>query len=321
MWNPLRGDRAWWPDTSLAQGPCEDARSVRCAFVSDVHLGTRGCQAELLLEFLRCHRFETLVLVGDILDGWSLRRSWHWTEGHSKVVREVLALAERGTRVVYVAGNHDEFRRSWLHLDISGVELCDEFDYVTEDGRRLLVQHGDRFDIAIRNARWLAHLGDRAYQFALQLNTWVNRARRRLGRPYWSLSAWLKLRVKNAVSYIGSFEHAVTEDARKRGYDGVVCGHIHHAEMRDMDGVLYCNDGDWVESCTALVEHDGGELEIVRWVEERERVLGTPERVGRPAALDSLPRRAPAAATAVARTVPGHEPVSTSADEGVRRAS
>lgn len=315
MWNTRRGLESFWPGSPLADDGETEARHVRCAFLSDVHLGTRGCQAELLLEYLRSHRFETLVLVGDIIDGWSLRRSWYWPAAHGAVVREILNLVERGTRVVYVAGNHDEFLRAWLHLDLHGIELCDEFEHVTADGRRLLVQHGDRFDIAIRNARWLAFLGDRAYQLALELNTLVNRVRRRLGRPYWSLSAWLKLKVKNAVSYIGSFEHAVTEDARRRGYDGVVCGHIHHAELRDIDGVLYCNDGDWVESCTALVEHEGGELEIIRWVEERERVLGGPP-APRRRAPGGLPGRAsrPGPARGLVTPTPGlASPVATSA--------
>jgi UDP-2,3-diacylglucosamine pyrophosphatase LpxH len=240
----------------------------RTIWISDVHLGTRGCKAEFLLEFLRVSDAVTLYLVGDIVDGWRLRKSWYWPQAHNDVVEKTLRKVRKGTRVIYVPGNHDEWLRDYTLLQFGGVEVVEEAVHVTADGRRLLVIHGDAFDAVVKHARWLAFLGDGAYTAALWLNRHFNTARRRLGYPYWSLSAYLKLRVKNAVQYIGSFAEAVCDEARRRGFDGVVCGHIHHAEMRELDGVLYCNDGDWVESCTALVEHFDGRLELIDWIRE-----------------------------------------------------
>ncbi len=239
----------------------------RAIFISDIHLGTRGCQAGLLLDFLRHTESDTLYLVGDIIDGWRLRRAWYWHQSHNDVVQKLLRKARKGTRVIYVPGNHDEALRDYTDLHFGGVYVTMEALHTTADGRRLLVIHGDMFDGVIRYAKWLALLGDAAYNFVLALNTWFNYGRRRLGLPYWSLSAYLKYRVKNAVEYISNFEHAIAEEARRRGLDGVVCGHIHHAEIRDIGGIVYCNDGDWVESCTALVEHQDGRLEILRWAE------------------------------------------------------
>lgn len=253
-------------------------RRYRSIWISDIHLGTRGCKADLLLDFLRVHDCDRLYLVGDIIDGWRLKRSWYWNEDQNRVVKEVLSKSEEGTRVHYICGNHDEFLRDYLGLLFGGVTLEDEAVHRCADGRRLLVLHGDKFDVCIRNARWLAFLGDRAYHACLVMNDWFNRVRRRFGYSYWSLSAYLKLKVKNAVSFIGRFEEAVAAETRARGFDGVVCGHIHHAEMREVDGILYCNDGDWVESCTALVEHFDGSLEILRWAE----VAPELERVGAP---------------------------------------
>jgi len=217
--------------------------------------------------FLRGLRCQHLYLVGDILDGWRLRKSWYWDEAHDEVLRLVLAHARNGTSVTYVPGNHDEMLRSWvpLRLEIGGIKLCDEAAHVTADGRRLLVMHGDEFDSVVRYARFLALLGDGAYELALVLNRWFNLLRRRLGYPYWSLSSWLKRQVKEAIKAIDRFETALAGAARERGFHGVVCGHIHHAEMRDLGGVQYLNCGDWVESCTALVEHENGTLELVDW--------------------------------------------------------
>jgi len=243
-------------------------KHFRTLFLSDLHLGSRGCQARLLLDFMRFHDAEQIYLVGDIVDGWRLRKSWYWTEDQNRVAKEVLQKSESGTRVHYLCGNHDEFLREYVGLVFGGVTLEDEAVHVCADDRRLLVMHGDRFDVCIRNAKWLALLGDHAYRACLVVNTWFNLARRRLGYGYWSLSAYLKARVKNAVSYVGRFEEAVMEETRRRGFDGVVCGHIHHAEMREVEGLLYCNDGDWVESCTALVERFDGSLAIVRWADE-----------------------------------------------------
>lgn len=244
----------------------------RTVWVSDTHLGTKGCRADLLLEFLRSFEAETLYLVGDIIDGWRLKKSWFWAPSHSEVVHEILAKARRGTRVVYVPGNHDEAMREFAGLMIGTLEVQRQVVHTTADGRRLLVLHGDQFDGIVTYARWLAKLGDWAYCTLIEANRVFNEARRRMGFGYWSLSAALKGMVKDAVAFIDDFEHAIAEEARRHGVDGVVCGHIHKAEMRDIEGILYCNDGDWVEGCTGLVEHTDGTLQIVEWATERQLV-------------------------------------------------
>ncbi|MCK6452436.1 MAG: UDP-2,3-diacylglucosamine diphosphatase [Alphaproteobacteria bacterium] len=245
-------------------------RRYRSIWISDVHLGTRGCKAEFLLDFLRHTESDHLYLVGDIIDGWRLKRSWYWHQTHNDVIQKLLRKARKGTNVVYVAGNHDEVLRDYLGLQLGGVMLMGEAVHETADRRQLLVIHGDAFDGVVRYAPWLARLGDKAYSLALAANNALNLARRRLGYPYWSFSAVLKAKVKNAVKYVDDFERALAAEARRRGVDGVVCGHIHKAEIRTVDGVLYCNDGDWVESCTALVESHEGDLSIVHWVSERQ---------------------------------------------------
>lgn len=247
--------------TPRTQGPL----AVRTAWISDLHLGTVGCRATDLLDFLEHLECEQLYLVGDIIDGWQLRRAWNWPQAHSDVIQALLAIARRGTRVVFIAGNHDEFARRYIGVTIGGIQVADECTHVTADGRRLWILHGDQFDGVIRCAKWLAYTGDILYEFSLRANRWLDVCRAALGLPYWSLSQYLKLKVKRAVNYVGDFENAVAREARRRGMDGVVCGHIHHAEMRMIDDVLYANDGDWVESLTALVEHYDGHLEIVRW--------------------------------------------------------
>ena len=236
---------------------------VRTVWISDIHLGTPGCQALALLEFLKDVECETLYLVGDIIDGWQLRRTWYWPQAHNDVVQKILRKARKGTRVVFVPGNHDEFARRYREHNFGGVDVVEDCIHTTADGKRLWITHGDLFDGVIQCARWLAYLGDAAYELMLRINRHLNHFRARVGLPYWSLSKYLKLKVKRAVSYVSDFEGAVAREARKRGVDGVVCGHIHHAEMRMIDGVLYCNDGDWVESLTALVEHPDGRLEII----------------------------------------------------------
>lgn len=242
-----------------------ELRHYRTLFLSDIHLGTRGCQAELLLDFMRFNDAETIYLVGDIVDAWRLRRSWYWSQAHNDVVQKLLRKGRKGARIVYLPGNHDEFLRNYLGTHFGGVEVVDTCIHDTVDGRRLLVIHGDQFDVVVRHAKWLAFLGDWAYEAALGVNTVLNKVRRFLGFPYWSLSAWAKLKVKNAVNFIGAFEQALSGEARRQGADGVVCGHIHHAAMRDIGGVAYINTGDWVESCTAVAEHHDGRLEILRW--------------------------------------------------------
>ncbi len=246
----------------------ENARHYRAIWISDVHLGTRGCKADHLLDFLKYAEADTFYLVGDIIDGWRLKRSWYWPQAHNDVVQKLLRKARKGTKVLFIPGNHDEFARDYAELSFGDIQVALDAIHVTADGKRLLVLHGDAFDGVVKYAKWLAHLGDGAYSVALWLNHWLNVVRRRLGLSYWSLSAFLKHKVKNAVQYIANYEDTVAEEARKRGVDGVVCGHIHHAEMREIDGILYCNDGDWVESCTALVEHLDGRLEILHWMVE-----------------------------------------------------
>jgi UDP-2,3-diacylglucosamine pyrophosphatase LpxH len=241
--------------------------SYRSIFISDVHLGTRGCRSDFLADFLRRASCQHLYLVGDIIDGWRLRKSWYWDESHDEVLRLILRHARTGSEVTYIPGNHDEMFRAWLPLglEIAGIRLRKEASHQTADGKRLLIIHGDEFDSVVRYAKFLALLGDGAYTAALVINRWFNAARRKLGYPYWSLSAWAKRQVKEAVKAIDRFETALAGEARRRGFDGVVCGHIHHAEMREVQGVLYLNDGDWVESCTALVEHHDGRLELIDW--------------------------------------------------------
>lgn len=237
----------------------------RTIWISDVHLGTSGCQAKRLLEFLKATESDKLYLVGDIVDGWQLKRRWYWHQTHNDVVQLVLKKAKKGTKVIFVPGNHDEVVRQFIGLDFGGIKIRDEHVHVTAKGKRMLVLHGDRFDGVIACAKWLAYVGDSLYTMILKFNQVYNGWRARAGLPYWSLSQYLKLKVKNAVSYITSFEDALAAEARKQGVDGVICGHIHKAEIRDIDGILYCNDGDWVESLSALVEDEAGELHLVDW--------------------------------------------------------
>ncbi|TAK48876.1 MAG: UDP-2,3-diacylglucosamine diphosphatase [Xanthobacteraceae bacterium] len=253
-----------------------EARRFRALFISDVHLGTRGCRADALLDFLRHHDAETIYLVGDIVDGWALRSTWHWPQAHNDVVQKILRKARKGTRVVYVPGNHDEFLRSYVGTHFGGIEVTEQAMHEAADGRSYLIIHGDMFDLVVQNARWLAHLGDKAYDLAILLNRWINSLRRVFGVPYWSLSQWAKMKVKNAVSYIGAFEQTLAAEARRLGADGVVCGHIHYATIRDEHGVRYVNCGDWVESCTAIAEHRDGRLEILTWTQPAMRALPPP---------------------------------------------
>ncbi len=258
--------RAW----AGADEPADDDASphpqrYRTLWISDLHLGTPGCRASALLDFLKRTDSDTLFLVGDIIDGWQLRRSWYWPQSHNDVIQKLLRKARKGTRVIFIPGNHDEFARRYLGHEFGGIGVAEDWLHVTADGRRLWVTHGDLFDGVVQCAKWLAHVGDSLYEFTLKLNRHLNSLRARLGLPYWSLSKYLKLKVKRAVSYVSDFETALAREARKRGAHGVVCGHIHHAELREIDGIVYANDGDWVESLTALAEHADGRLEIIDW--------------------------------------------------------
>ena len=242
--------------------------TYRSIFVSDVHLGTRDSQADRLNNFLKHNTCETLYLVGDIIDAWRIQQNkWRWKQSHTSVVRRVLGHAKRGTRVVYIAGNHDEFLRPMIPYGFSFglVEIHNQIEHIGADGKHYLVTHGDLFDGITRLAPWIAFLGDKAYDAVLSLNSKYNWIRRRLGFGYFSLSKFLKHKVKKAVDFMFKFEQNLAGYCKKRGYDGVICGHIHHAEIKEIDGVAYMNDGDWVESCTALVEHHDGRWEIVTW--------------------------------------------------------
>jgi len=259
-------------------------RRYRSAFISDVHLGTRGCQAELLLDFVRHVEFDRLYLVGDIIDGWKMKSGWFWPQAHNDVAQKVLRMARKGVKVIYVPGNHDDRVRDFCGVHFGGVVVARDAIHETADGRRFLVTHGDEFDGVVQHAKWLSMLGDWAYGAALAANTAINRAGRRFGFGYWSFSAFLKTKVKKALQFIEDFESAVAEEARRRGVDGVICGHIHKAEMRDINGIAYINDGDWVESCTALVEHPDGRLEILQWAK-----LRSWSAIDRAAQTDALP--------------------------------
>jgi UDP-2,3-diacylglucosamine pyrophosphatase LpxH len=258
--------------------PVEEFHRYRTIWLSDIHLGTPGCQAFYLLDFLRTHQADTLYLVGDILDGWQLKKGWYWPQAHNDVVQKILRAARKGTKVIYIPGNHDEHLRQFVGLQLGGISVVEDAVHVAADGRRLWVVHGDLFDGVIRHARWLAHLGDHTYVLLLKLNRWLNAIRQKLGLPYWSLSQYLKHQVKNAVNFISDFQKVMAEEARRRGCDGVVCGHIHKAEVSDVNGILYCNDGDWVESLTALAEHADGTLEIIDWAQH----MPVPAKAGAP---------------------------------------
>ncbi len=236
----------------------------RSIWISDVHLGTRAARTDLLLHFLNLHRAENLYMVGDVVDGWSLRRSWYWNDEHNRVLQAILAASSRGTRVTYVTGNHDAFLTDYAGLMLGGIAVKSEATHRTADGRELLVLHGDRFDAWVQGGRWLGLLGDQAYRACRWVNAGLNHARRMLGLEPWSLAEWLRGRVQDALAYVDRFEHAAAAEAKRRGFDGVVCGHVHKPCLREIDGVLYCNDGDWVDSCTALVEDHQGKLALLR---------------------------------------------------------
>lgn len=264
---------AIWPVSEPSRPePAVDGRTrYRTIWISDVHLGTKGCNAGLLIDFLDHTDSETMYLVGDIIDGWRLKKKFFWPAEHNDILWRILKRAKRGTRIVYIPGNHDEMIRPYAGLDFGGVEIARAAYHETADGRRLMVLHGDEFDTIMLAHRWLAFLGDAAYETLMGVNRWVNVVRRMFDLPYWSLSKTAKHKVKNAVEFISRYEEVVARAAAERGVDGVVCGHIHTAEFRDIDGVEYWNDGDWVEGCNALVEHFDGRMEILHWPEEIER--------------------------------------------------
>ena len=242
---------------------CPEHRHYRSLFVSDLHLGSAGCRAGEFLEFLKHTDSDYLYLVGDIVDGWRLRKRWYWPQAHNDIIQKILRKARKGTKVFYIPGNHDEAARQYVGFSFGEIEIFDDMIHETADGRRLLVIHGDQFDQVMHYAPWLANLGDTTYTLLLVFNRFLNTIRRLFNLPYWSLSQYLKLKVKRAVSFISAFETMMVREARRRGCDGVVCGHIHKAELSRMEEILYANDGDWVESLTALAEHHDGRLEIL----------------------------------------------------------
>jgi UDP-2,3-diacylglucosamine pyrophosphatase LpxH len=262
-------DQAIRSDAKKTAG--KDKKRYRTIWISDVHLGSVGCQAERLTAFLKAHECDQLYLVGDIIDGWRLKNTFYWPQAHTNVIRRVLTLSKRGSQVYYVTGNHDDFLRKFVEyeLKIGNIHVVNNTVHETADGRKLLIIHGDLFDVVTRYHRWVALAGDVAYTTLLRANRYLNWARSHLGYPYWSLSAYAKHKVKSAVNFISEFEQAVAHETRRRQFDGVVCGHIHKAEIKDIDGVTYYNTGDWVESCTALVEHDDGRMELIDWAAEQ----------------------------------------------------
>ncbi len=245
-----------------------ETKIYRSIFISDFHLGTKTCRSHDLLDFLRHHDAQFIYLVGDIIDGWQLKKSWHWSQEQNDVIQKLLRKARKGAIITYLPGNHDAFARQYIGHSFGGIAVENNALHMTADGRSLLVLHGDTFDTVVTQSKWLASLGSTAYEFAIKLNYVFNKARRLLGYPYWSMSAWLKHKVKNAFTYIDAFEKTLADEARRHHADGVVCGHIHRASIRECDNVTYYNTGDWVESCTALVEHLDGRMELVNWFAE-----------------------------------------------------
>lgn len=237
----------------------------RSVFISDVHLGTRMSQAGVLLEFIKTLECERMYLVGDIIDGWAMRRSFYWPQQHNDVIQKLMRLARKGVQITYISGNHDEFMRSFGDHQFGNIELSESALYVDLQGRTYLVMHGDQFDAVIKNMKWLSLIGSWAYDLSIKFNILVSKIRDVFGLPYWSLSAWAKYKVKQAVNFISDYEENLTSFARTKDVQGIICGHIHHANIRDIQGIAYMNCGDWVESCTALVEHLDGRWEIIRY--------------------------------------------------------
>ncbi len=240
-------------------------RRVRALFISDVHLGMKVTQLHRLIDFLQKHEADIIYLVGDIVDGWRLQKKWRWPNEYNELAQILMDKASKGTKIIYLPGNHDEFLREYVGTYFGEIEFIDRTIHTSLKGQTFLVIHGDQFDIVVRHAKWLAHVGDWAYNFALRVNILINWGRRRLGLGYWSLSAWAKQKVKNAVSIMGRYEEALSYEAKQSGVDGVICGHIHHADIHERFGPIYINTGDWVESCTAIAETLEGEFELIRW--------------------------------------------------------
>jgi UDP-2,3-diacylglucosamine pyrophosphatase LpxH len=241
----------------------------RTVWLSDIHLGYRGCKADFLLDFLKNVECDYIYLVGDIFDLWAMKqKGFYWPQSHNNVIRTILGKAKHGTKIIYIPGNHDEIFREYDGLKFGNVEIHNKYIHDTVDGRKLLMMHGDEFDSAVRCNRLISFIGDKGYDFLLYINRYLYAFRRMIGSPYWSFSSYIKSKVKNAMDAISKFEAAVAHEVKHSDVDGLICGHIHHAQIKEIDGVLYCNDGDWVENCTTIVEHQDGTLELLRWHED-----------------------------------------------------
>lgn len=243
----------------------------RSVWISDIHLGFMGCQAEALADFLQAISCEKLYLVGDIIDVWNMKRGLYWPQSHNNIARIILDMAKQGVEVIYIPGNHDEVLRHYNGLGFGNIKIKNRVIHHTADGKRLMVMHGDEFDSVIQLNPLLAHIGCHAYDYLIRINQYVNAIRKKFGKPYWSLSAYLKYKVKNAINFISQYEHILALAAKSEKVDGVICGHIHHAEIKTIEGIQYFNTGDWVESCTALVEDFNGKIKLVRWLEQLEQ--------------------------------------------------
>ena len=266
----------------------EEPVRVRALFLSDIHLGTKGCQADLLLDFLRRYDADLIYLVGDIVDGWRLKSGWYWPQSHNDVVQKLLRKVRKGARLIYIPGNHDEFLRDYLGTNFGGIELADQAIHEGADGRRYLVIHGDQFDLVVRHARWLAFLGDGAYTLALFVNTHLNIVRRRLGLTYWSLSAWAKLRVKNAVNFISSFEELLVARGRaSRGRRRHLRAHPPRRAVHDDSASATSTPATGSNPARRWSSITTARFEIIRWSGRRRRTRGagsTPARTGRASA-------------------------------------
>ena len=248
-------------------------KHFRSVWISDVHLGTRGCRAEYLVEFLRATTCDRLYVVGDFIDLWAMQRAFYWDANHTEVLRTVLKKARDGTEVIYIPGNHDAALREYAGLVVGNLRIALEAIHTTADQRHFLVIHGDQFDGAVQCGRWAHAFGDAAYGVVLAIGNRIHRLRQRLGLSYWSLAGFLKRRVAEAARYMARFDEAVAREAERRGVDGLICGHIHRAQIHsNLRGIVYCNDGDWVENCTALVEHTDGTLELLHWSDRRHSI-------------------------------------------------
>ena len=261
----------------------------RTIWVSDIHLGYKYCKAEFLIDFLESNESDTLFIIGDLIDFWSLKRKFYWPSSHQKVIRLLLKKVQRGTRVIYIPGNHDDMGRDLVGKELLGIEIHRDYIYTTADDRKFLLGHGDEFDTIVcgtRLNRWLGRIG---YDLLLVASQLVNRVRKQMDKPYWSLTTYVKNRIKRARSTIETFELTAIAEAKKRSLDGIICGHIHQPEMREIEGVLYCNDGDWVESCTALVETESHRLELLHWGSIKQRVKSEDHAGSLPYPITNLP--------------------------------